>query len=65
MSVLEALMTLRRQVSLVAADVRITERQIEKAEPGSDALRALAIRRDIMKGKLAELAEGIRRLEAA
>ena len=60
---IEALMTLRRQADLVGAEVRITERRLGKTEVPSDAYRALLIRRDILKGKLGELAEGIRRLE--
>jgi hypothetical protein len=61
--IVEALTTLRRQADLVSAEVRITDRRLEKATPGTDPYRALLLRRDILKGKLGELAEGIRRLE--
>jgi hypothetical protein len=62
---IEALQTLRRQIDLVSAEVRISERRLQKEPDGSDARRATLIRRDILKGKLAELQEGLRRLESA
>lgn len=64
MSYVEAMMVLRRQIDLVRAEVRITERQLEKAEVDSEPYRAAAMRRDILTGKLGELSEGLRRLES-
>jgi hypothetical protein len=60
----EALMTLQRQIDLVAAEIRITDRQIHKAEPDSEPLRAASTRRDILDGKLAELNQGLKKLQS-
>jgi hypothetical protein len=61
---IEALQTLRRQIDVVAAEVRITERRLEKAADGSEVRRAALIRRDILKGQLGELRDGLRKLES-
>ena len=61
---IEALTTLRRQADLVAAEVRITERRLEKAKPDTEPYRALLVRRDILKGQIGELRDGIRKLES-
>lgn len=57
------MVTLARQIALVEAEVRISERQIEKSQPDTDPHRAATMRRDILKGKLDELIAGLRQLE--
>jgi hypothetical protein len=61
---LEAIQTLQRQIGLVAAEVRITERRLEKFEPDSDPYRAAHTRRDILQGKLGQLEAGLKKLQS-
>ena len=62
---IEALVTLRRQIDLIGAEIRITERQLEKAAKGSEPWRAATLRKEILTGKVKELQEGLNRLEKA
>jgi hypothetical protein len=55
----EAIHTLQRQAALLSDNMRISERQLHKAEPDSEAYRAAQQRRDILKSKLSELSAAL------
>jgi hypothetical protein len=62
---LEAIQTLKRQDGLLSANVRISDRQLKKAEAGSEPYRAASLRRGILLGKLREIDEALKALGAA
>lgn len=60
---IEAMQVLRRQIDLLGAETRISERKLQKLDKDSEEFRAQTLRRDILTGQLRELHEGLKLLE--